>query len=144
MTAAEQRYRYEEQYSPRGYGFEVRQTISRRERKEREMSAKDRARILMLIFAAGLVCLFIIVVTAYGASINYTNNQLRESNKALRSEVDTLEVQLQSANNIAEIQEQAMNDLGMIYAEGSAYVDLTEAKDAPEDLAVVLKDNAYE
>ena len=144
MTAAEQRYRYEEQYPERGYGFEVRKSISRRERKEREMSAKDRARFLMLIFAAGLVCLMIIVVTAYGASINYTNNQLRESNKALRSEVDTLEIRLQSANNIAEIQDQAMNDLGMIYAEGRAYVDLTEAEEAPEDLAVVLKDNAYE
>ncbi len=135
-------YAYQRDYQRR-YDFDVQKRISRQERRKAEVSARDRGRIFLLLIAAGFLALGVIVAAAYGAAINYSNNQLKNSNAALRSEVDTLEVQLQSATNIAEIQEKAMRDLGMVYAKGEEYVDLSKTAE-PENLAVVLKDNAYE
>ena len=133
---------YERDYP--SYSFDVQQVRTTRVQRHRaELNAKDRGRILILMVVAGIIALGIIVATAYGASINYVNNQLRDANAALQSEVDTLEIQLQSANNVAEIQDKAMKDLGMVYAEGKGFVDLSRAKEAPENLSVVLKKNAY-
>lgn len=93
------------------------------------MTAKDRGRILLVLFTAGLICLGIIVAAAYGAAINYTNNQLRADNVALESEVDTLEIQIQSANNVAKIQNAAQEELGMDYPSGSQLVLLSDLQE---------------
>lgn len=144
MQSAEKRRTAEKQY--REYGFDVRPKVVRKTRQQRssaKAAAIDRGRLLILLFVVGLICLGIIITAAWGASINYTNNQLRDSNAELQSEVDTLQVQLQSENNIAKIQQEATGELNMQFAEGDSYVDLSNQGDVPDDLAVVLKENAY-
>ena len=69
----------------------------------------------MALFVAGIIALGIIIAAAYGAAVNYNNNKLRDSNAALQGEVEMLEIQIQSANNIAEIQSRAEGELGMAY-----------------------------
>jgi cell division protein FtsL len=93
----------------------VRPRVTRQQRKKAEMTARDRGRILMALFVAGVLALGIIIAAAYGASVNYNNNKLRASNAALQGEVEMLEIQIQSANNIAEIQSRAEGELGMAY-----------------------------
>jgi cell division protein FtsL len=93
----------------------VRPRVTRQQRKKAEMTARDRGRILMALFVAGIIALGIIVAAAYGAAVNYNNNKLRDSNAALQGEVEMLEIQIQSANNIAEIQSRAEGELGMAY-----------------------------
>ena len=93
----------------------VRPRVTRQQRKKAEMTARDRGRILMALFVAGIIALGIIIAAAYGAAVNYNNNKLRDSNAALQGEVEMLEIQIQSANNIAEIQSRAEGELGMAY-----------------------------
>ena len=69
----------------------------------------------MALFVAGIIALGIIIAAAYGAAVNYNNTKLRDSNAALQGEVEMLEIQIQSANNIAEIQSRAEGELGMAY-----------------------------
>lgn len=118
----------------RGYGYrtrtqrayEVRPRVTTREqRKKAEITAKDRSRILLALFVAGIIALGIIIAAAYGAAVNYNNNKLRDSNAALRGEVEMLEIEIQSANNIAEIQGRAEGELGMVYPSANELVYLS-------------------
>ena len=80
----------------------------------------------MALFVAGLLALGIIVAAAYGASVNYNNNKLRDSNAALKCEVEMLEIEIQSANNIAEIQHRAEDELDMAYPAADQLVVLSQ------------------
>ena len=102
----------------------VRPRVTRQQRKKAEMTARDRGRILMALFVAGIIALGIIVAAAYGAAVNYNNNKLRDSNAALQGEVEMLEIQ--SANNIAEIQSRAEGELGMAYPGADQLVLLSQ------------------
>ena len=84
----------------------VRPRVTRQQRKKAEMTARDRGRILMALFVAGIIALGIIIAAAYGAAVNYNNNKLRDSNAALQGEVEMLEIQIQS---------RAEGELGMAY-----------------------------
>ena len=106
--------------------YEVRPHVTRQQRKKAEMTARDRSRILLALFVAGMLALGIIIAAAYGASVNYNNNKLRDSNAALKGEVEMLEIQIQSANNIAEIQERAEAELDMLYPAADQLVVLSQ------------------
>jgi len=106
--------------------IDVRPRVTRQQRKKAEMTARDRGRILMALFVAGILALGIIIAAAYGASVNYNNNKLRDSNAALQGEVEMLEIQIQSANNIAEIQSRAEGELGMAYPAADQLVVLSQ------------------
>ena len=123
MQQVERGYVYQDR---RRRDFDVRPHTTRQQRKKAEMTARDRSRILLALFVAGMLALGIIVAAAYGASINYNNNKLRDSNAALKGEVEMLEIQIQSANNIAEIQERAEAELDMIYPAEDQLVVLSQ------------------
>ena len=94
--------------------------------------------MLLLIVVAGIVCLGMIIASAYGASVNYSNNQLRDENIAIRGEVESLEIQIQSANNIASIEKKALAQ-GMIYPEDSQFVVVSSQKKPEDGFASLLK-----
>lgn len=144
MISAEKWYEYQEGYSK--YGFDMKPRAKRTTRKARTdaaISAKDRGRILKLLLIVGIVCVGIVVNAAYGASLNYSNNQLKDENAALQGEVEMLQIQIESESNIAEIQDKATKQLGMVYPEGEKLSVLTASSDEPEDLATTLKKNAF-
>lgn len=123
MQQVERGYVYQDR---RKRDYEVRPHVTRQQRKKAEMTARDRSRILLALFVAGMLALGIIIAAAYGASINYNNNKLRDSNAALKGEVEMLEIQIQSANNIAEIQERAEAELDMLYPAADQLVVLSQ------------------
>ncbi len=123
MQQVERGYVYQDR---RRRDYEVRPHVTRQQRKKAEMTARDRSRILLALFVAGMLALGIIIAAAYGASINYNNNKLRDSNAALKGEVEMLEIQIQSANNIAEIQERAEAELDMLYPAADQLVVLSQ------------------
>lgn len=129
MQQAEVGYRYQDR---RRREIDVRPRVTRQQRKKAEMTARDRGRILMALFVAGILALGIIIAAAYGAAVNYNNNKLRASNAALKGEVETLEIKIQSANNIAEIQSRAEGELGMAYPGADQLVVLTQTGTATE------------
>ncbi len=123
MQQVERGYVYQDR---RRRDYEVRPHVTRQQRKKAEMTARDRSRILLALFVAGMLALGIIIAAAYGASVNYNNNKLRDSNAALKGEVEMLEIQIQSANNIAEIQERAEAELDMLYPSADQLVVLSQ------------------
>ncbi|MCR5134807.1 MAG: cell division protein FtsL [Clostridiales bacterium] len=123
MQQVERAYGYQDR---RRRDYDVRPRVTRQQRKKAEMTARDRGRVLMALFVAGILALGIIIAAAYGASVNYNNNKLRDSNAALQGEVEMLEIQIQSANNIAEIQSRAEDELGMAYPGADQLVVLSQ------------------
>ena len=123
MQQVERGYVYQDR---RMRNIDVRPRVTRQQRTKAEMTARDRGRILMALFDAGILALGIIIAAAYGASVNYNNNKLRDSNAALQGEVEMLEIQIQSANNIAEIQSRAEGELGMAYPAADQLVVLSQ------------------
>lgn len=108
-----------------------------------EITASDKKKLFMLVLIAGLLCITMVIVSAYVASMNYQNNKLKESNKALQSEVQTLQVKVKSASGIAAVADKATGKLGMVYPSGKKYVKLTTADKPSSDLASLLKKQAY-
>lgn len=137
---AERKVAYGEAYG--NYSFDVKPRVGRQQRKTAAMSAKDKSRMLLLIVVAGIVCLGMIIASAYGASVNYSNNQLRDENIAIRGEVESLEIQIQSANNIASIEKKALAQ-GMIYPEDSQFVVVSSQKKPEDGFASLLKKQAF-
>ena len=86
------------------------------------MRSQDKKRILTGTVIVGLICIIIVVLTAYSAELRCENNELIDSNEALQGEIDTLNVEIKSANNIEHIEKVATEKLGMVYPKASVYM----------------------
>lgn len=125
-------------------GYNARPRTKKRRTQSSGLTARDRQHLLMMLIVAGLLGIIIIITTAFSATINYKNNQLQNDITVLEGEVEALEIEIQSANNIAAIEQKASKDLGMKYAEGNSYVVLSsEEKGKNDNFAAKLRDNAY-
>ncbi len=140
-----QTYRQQNTYRTRERaGYNARPRTNRRRASESGLTARDRQHLLMMLVVAGLLGIIIIITTAFSATINYKNNQLQNDITVLEGEVEALEIEIQSANNIAAIEQKASKDLGMKYAEGNSYVVLSsEGNSKNDNFAAKLKNNAY-
>ena len=107
------------------------------------MQIRGQKSIIATILFIGLMCMVMVVLTAYAAELRVDNNRLIGSNTALQGEIDTLNVRIKAANNIENIENIAKNQLGMVYPETGQYVYITD-KDKPlGDLALRIRENAY-
>lgn len=107
------------------------------------MQFRGQRNIIVTILLIGFICLAMVVLTAYAAELRVDNNKLIVSNNALQGEIDTLNVRIKAANNIEHIENIAKNQLGMVYPENGHYVYITD-KDAPlGNLALIIRENAY-
>lgn len=107
------------------------------------MLRQDRIRILITVAIAGVICVLLVILSAYAADLQYRNNKLIESNKALKGEVANLDVKIESINNIAHIEHVATTKLGMVYPKSGQCLYITE-KDRPNaDFAAVIRERAY-
>ena len=80
------------------------------------MRARGERKIIAMIAAVGVICIFIVVVlSAYAAELKCGNNAISESNEALKGEIDTLDVKIKSANSIDHLATVATSELGMVY-----------------------------
>lgn len=144
MNTVGKMYEYQKAYQTKGIDFDVHASNGKFNRKKAHMTAKDKKKVILLLIVAGMVCIGIIIAGAYAASINYTNNQLRNDNAALQGEVESLQIEMQSANNIATIESKATKELGMVYPEGSQLVVLSGDKEPGGNFAANLKKTALE
>ena len=145
MIAAEEWYQQQANYQK--YGLDMspeRQRPARTVKKKRQkVTAKDRSRLLVVMFLVGMVFIGIIIVNAFSATVNYNINDITRQNAALQGEIETLSVEINSAKNIEAIEDKATGDLGMVAPDASKSVYL-EDKDVPsKNLAKTLKKNAY-
>ena len=76
------------------------------------MKKQDKKRILTGAAVIGLICIIMVVVTAYAAELKVENNTLMTANETLQGEIDTLNVKIKSANNIEHIEKDCNRQTG--------------------------------
>ncbi|HKM28404.1 MAG TPA: hypothetical protein VJY37_01850, partial [Anaerovoracaceae bacterium] len=67
---------------------------------EPAISVNDKRRILVTTVVVGIVCIVMVIVAAFAAQLRIENNGLIKENEAIQNEIDTLNVELQSANSL--------------------------------------------
>lgn len=107
------------------------------------MKAYNKRKILFNMFAVGLLCIVLVVLTAYSAELKCGNNEMMSNNEALQGEIETLRVKIKSANSIEHIEEYAQNKLGMVYPERGECVYLDKESAPEENFAMSLRKEAY-
>lgn len=98
---------------------------------------------LFTIFLIGILSVIIVVLAAYAAELRVDNNRMEAANASLQNEIDTLDIKIKSANSIDHIESIAINQLGMVYAEESECVYLSQTEAPTGNLAMIIRENAY-
>jgi len=107
------------------------------------MSVQDKRRVILTIVIAGIICIAMVVLTAYAAELRCENNELIDKNAALQGEVETLSVQIKTANNIEHIEKVATTKLGMRYPTSDECIYITNSDKPKGNFATVIKKEAY-
>ncbi len=107
------------------------------------MKNQDKKRILTGALIIGLICIVMVVVSAYAAELRVENNNLMTANDAIQGEIDTLNIKIKSANNVEHIEKVAKGKLGMVYPTDGECVYVTEEDQPSENFAMVIKEQAY-
>ncbi len=143
MIAAEQWYQHQESYQKYGLDMKPRTERKKPQPQKRVFTEKDKARILALIIAAGILCIGMIIATSFAAQIKYDTNQMLQSNHVLESEIGNLNVQLYAATSIDTVEKKATKKLGMVYPENSQVVYINNSKVPEDGFAQTMKNQAY-
>lgn len=146
MLAAEEWYEYQKTYKRYGIDMRPASTLKRNQpckSKSPIMNAKDKTRLIALIFFLGALCICLIISAAYSTQIKFETNRILAKTDVVQGEIENLNVAIKSANNISAIEERAVNELGMVYPQRNqiAYINF-ESKEDPE-FAETLKQLAF-
>lgn len=143
MMPAETWYKYQDDYKRYGLDMKPKKAPAVKHKKKSIMTPKDRIALMLLTFVAGLLCISVIITTAYGASIKYEINNIIRENAVITGEIENLTVQLNQANNLRAIEQRAINELGMVYPDPNEFI-YVQAEETPiKDFALLLKEEAY-
>ena len=107
------------------------------------IKAQDKKRIILTILLVGMICIMMVVLTAFAAQIRHENNELETNNEALQGEVDTLSVKIKSANSIDHIEKVATKKLGMVHPSEDECVNLSDKDKPKKNFAAVIRKEAY-
>ena len=142
MLAAEEWQKYEEDYLRYGVELEPEPEPEQKQRKKQasekkshssyRVSARGRAVILGLIAVIGLCSLIFICLQAWKSDINYHIYTLTQQEKELSNDIDNLNVNLNSNNQLDKIESYAKESLGMTYPSQEQYVYVVKLKGTSE------------
>ena len=143
MMEAEKWYEYQDSYKKYGIDMKPRYEQIERPKTKSGLSSKDRSRLLMLTVIVGVLCVGIIISTAYAAQLKYQINSIIEENQVIEGEIQNLKVDIQTASSITSIEDKAMTELGMVYPENGQIVYLAGEQENSRDFATIIKNQAY-
>lgn len=146
MMAAEKWYEYQDTY--KRYGLDMRPKTPKKEMIKPKTSsavinAKDKFRLLMLTVFIGVLCIGLILSTAYAASVKYHINNMIKENEVIQGEIENLNVKIESASNIQIVESRASTELGMTYPKPEQLIYLNGTQKKSKDFALVMKEQAY-
>lgn len=127
-----------------GYDFveEPQKQRVKKTKKKSLISERDKGRLLMLTVIAGILCIGIIISTAFCATLQYQINSLTAENTQIEKEIQDVNITLQTKNSLPELEKKAKNKLGMTYPKASQIVYVgTGAKTG--DFEATVKEQAY-
>ena len=143
MMTAEKWHEYQGNYER--YGFDMKPAASRQAGKTQDpvITLRDKAGMVLVLILAGLLCVCLIVSTAYSAGVKYEINSITAENELLQGEIENLNVQLKNATNIRTVEHKALNELGMVYPVSDQFVFLARHEKPQGDFAMLIKEHAY-
>ena len=120
MIAPERWYEHQREYQR--YGIDMKPQPERKMRSQRKRKIKKitlparngKKLALSTVVILGLAMIFLIIVTAYSASLRYDINSMIKESQVVMGETENLQVKIYSANNINYIEGKATGELGMV------------------------------
>lgn len=97
----------------------------------------------MIIATLCLILLAIVSMAAWSANLQAKNNELKQANSNLQAEIDSLNTQIGAVTNIERIEKVATKEYGMVQPNADNYIAVSEEVTVDQDLAAVIKDEAY-
>lgn len=107
------------------------------------LGARQRVQAFFLLVLCGFVFIGLIGVNAFSSKLQYDINTLNRQILSVERTVQNLEVEIQTATNIATVEAKAMA-LGMVYPTFQEMVYLDGQTGVQEDFALALRESAYE
>lgn len=149
MIAPERWYEHQREYQR--YGIDMKPQPERKMRSQRKRKIKKitlptrngKKLALSTVVILGLAMIFLIIVTAYSASMRYDINSMIKESQMVMGEIENLQVKIYSANNINYIEGKATGKLGMVYPSSNSSVYLTSDDMPAPGFADIIKQEAY-
>lgn len=111
----------------------------------RNAKAKQNSKILACVLLVGVLCLSVVVMSAFAANLNRKNNELQKKNDYIQAEIDSLNTKINDASNINKIEKTATEKYGMVHSESQNCITVGDSKSSGKtNLASAIKDEAYE
>ena len=111
----------------------------------RNAKAKQNSKILACVLLVGVLCLSVVVMSAFAANRNRKNNELQKKNDYIQAEIDSLNTKINDASNINKIEKTATEKYGMVHSESQNCITVGGSKSSGKtNLASAIKDEAYE
>lgn len=95
------------------------------------------------IISGALILLSIVFMAAYSADLQQKNNTLTSENEMLQAEIDSLNEQINDATSIDKVEKIATEKYGMKPQSAKNYVTIKDNSQKTENLADVIKKEAY-
>ncbi len=143
MVTAEQWYEGEENYMNFGLENGKVKRPATKTRKKNSLRAKDRARFMLYVIVLAIVCIGVVISGAYAATLKCSINSLISENDKIEKEIETLNVEIKSANNLTSIEEKAVGELGMIYPGPGEIVYVMDEPETDGRFGLLLMEQAY-
>lgn len=149
MMEAEKWYEFQREYQKYGIDMKPERQPRPKRRKKTVLNPDARNAVatrklaFATVAAAGILCIFMIMVTAFCASLQYDINHMMKENAAVQGEIENLQAKLYSVSNISVVESTATSDLGMKYPSEKKRI-YVYSDDMPEEgFAAVLREKAY-
>ena len=102
------------------------------------------SRNLIRTVAAVIIAVFVLIgLSAYAASLQHANNVLIEQNQYLQAEIDSLNSRIVEETRVTKIEALATEEYGMIYPTTDNCIVISENEEAGDNLAAVIRSEAY-
>ena len=151
MMEPERWYEYQKNYQKYGFDMKPKPEPKPAQKRPRQRTTvkvpfllgSGKTMAFSAVVAAGVIMIMLIIVTAYAANIRYDINSMIKENNTLMGEIENLQAQMYTTNNINYVENKATSELGMAYPETGSKVYIT-MDDVPEKgFSDVLKEKAY-
>lgn len=117
-------------------------TGTRKKTRVQVASAQYKMAIKYIVSGA-LILLSIVFMAAYSANLQQKNNTLTSENEMLQAEIDSLNEQINNATSIDKVEKIATEKYGMKPQSAKNYVTIKDGSQKTENLADVIKKEAY-
>ena len=101
------------------------------------------AKAVILLLVCGAILIGTILMNAKATEIKYEINKVQNENVLLADEISMLNVKIEGARSIEQIEAYAKDELGMKYPKASQCIYVEEGQAASSDLAATIKQKAY-